>query len=381
PSTTSEVTKTSWFGFAVHDPRQNLNADDWKTLTPTVADTPEDVTTTDDNPSKTFSIVAGNPPYYGAPNSQNSYDGSGGNPDHGGGDDTEAPTAGSDPETAADPANCALSTAYIRDGSMESPWELGFIHRGAKWETLNLKKYYTGKAYQTVTIGSYKYILGGGAYSDGDANILDQVKMTSSAESPEKINIATQRAEILKALFSQIYLGCTIDSSMTVSSMAAGGSLLTMSDANRTTIMDKFKTVSTTNRTRACIADELKTLAVAAGAGTDAAQEELIGKIINLTKVGGQTGSGNYTIVVVAQTIRDIGGDGGTINVYRVSADGSNSGQVACQIGTFDVSADSDADWKDDLYGDEITATQKIIAEVNKDAEGKVTIKNLRYVE
>ncbi|MFA7183432.1 MAG: hypothetical protein WC082_00985 [Victivallales bacterium] len=389
-NTTSEVTQTSWFGFAVHDPRQNLNADDWQALTPTVADTPANVTTTDDNPSKTFSILAGDPPYYGAPNSQNSYDGSGGNPDHGGGDNTEAPTAGSDPETAADPANGALSTAYIRNAPMESPWELGLIHRGAKWETLNLKVYNSDKAYQTVTISGNKYILGGGAYSDGDANILDQVKMTSSAESPEKINLATQKTRIFKALFSQIYLGCTIDSSMSTSSMAAGGTVLSITDTelNETdSVMKKFETASTDNRTRACIAEKLEDIATTKGsATTDAAQEELIGKIINLTKIGGQTGSGDYTVVIVAQTIRDIGGDGSDINITKTSADESATQPVPCQLGSFDIvgptgTSTLDSDWKRNVYGDDITATQKIIAEISKDAEGKVTIKNLQYVD
>ena len=32
-----------------------------------------------------------------------------------------------------------LSTAYIRDGVMTSVWELGFIHRGKPWQTINLK--------------------------------------------------------------------------------------------------------------------------------------------------------------------------------------------------------------------------------------------------
>lgn len=32
-----------------------------------------------------------------------------------------------------------LSTAYIRNAPMQSLWELGVIHRGAAWQTLNLK--------------------------------------------------------------------------------------------------------------------------------------------------------------------------------------------------------------------------------------------------
>ena len=317
------------------------------------------------------------------PNSQNSSYGTGG-------DNTDAPSDGdginTDLETGvADSANSAISTARIRNSAMESPWELGFIHRGAKWETLNLKKYDANKAYGLTVIpvsGGKNYILGGGAYNLGDANILDQIKMTASQKSLEKINIASQKADILKALFSQIEIGCPVNSAVSIASMASGGTLLTMSDANRQTIMDMFTTSSTTdNLTRACVADNLKTFT---GGTTDAAQEELVGKIINLVKIAEQGGSGNYTIVIVSQTIKDVGGDGSDIDITRTSANGSATQSVACRLGRFDMvgpsgSSTLDDNWKENVYGDEITGVQKIVVKIYKGIDNSITIKSFKY--
>ena len=67
---------------------------------------------------------------------------------------------------------------------MQSPWELGFIHRGAAWQTINLKAYNSDEGVATDA--------GGNAYSDGDANILDQIKMSSQTETYGKVNINTE---------------------------------------------------------------------------------------------------------------------------------------------------------------------------------------------
>ncbi len=73
---------------------------------------------------------------------------------------------GYDIEAAPTPAyNAAatnhLSTAHIRNAPMLSPWELGFIHRGKKWQTLNLIKYNKDKAIDAIELNS-KFFLPGG---------------------------------------------------------------------------------------------------------------------------------------------------------------------------------------------------------------------------
>ncbi|MFA4943651.1 MAG: hypothetical protein WC789_02990 [Lentisphaeria bacterium] len=79
---------------------------------------------------------------------------------------------GGDTETTTDPA-VNLSTAYIRNDTPTSLWELGAIHRGAPWQTLRLSKFHPSS----------------GTYADGDAAILDQVKLTNAADSRGRFNV------------------------------------------------------------------------------------------------------------------------------------------------------------------------------------------------
>ena len=139
------VVLTTYFSIQVNDPRQNLCETDWVdsdfTTYPTIAGTLGDKNTSAD------------------------------------------PSTGDDLETATDP-KINISTAYIRNAPMQSPWELGFIHRGAAWQTINLKAYNMTEDTNPDA--------GGNGYSDGDANILDQIKMTANTETYGKVNINSQ---------------------------------------------------------------------------------------------------------------------------------------------------------------------------------------------
>ena len=77
-----------------------------------------------------------------------------------------------DNEKRTDPAyagNDSISTAYIRHGQMLSLWELGAIHRGAPWQTINLKC--------APSRGTRME-----AYQNGDGHLLDQVALASSTD-------------------------------------------------------------------------------------------------------------------------------------------------------------------------------------------------------
>ena len=371
-SSSTDPEQSAWLGFAVHDPRQNLNSEDWLYLTPSV----NAYATAADTPSGTFSIVAGGPPYYGAANSNAP-------------SSTEKPTTGPDLETVSDPANGALSTAFIRNGAMQSPWELGFIHRGKKWETINLKTYDSLKAYKTISIGTApnvkKYLAGGGLHGAGDANILDQIKMTAKAQSLQKINLRSQKNTTFDALFNKVKLGCGIDSAMSVNSIATGVSpagididLSAVSYTDmRTAIIAFFKTAGTANRTRASIAGQL---VLPAGATTDAAKEELIGKIINLTELNGKVGS--FTIIILAQMIKDVGGPvGSPVSISKYSGDTLTSGTQDCEIGVFNADINDINDSKKNIYYDEITAEQKIIVKGYRMIDGNIKITSFQYVD
>lgn len=114
--------------------------------------------------------------------------------DNGSEEKLDAVTDG-DKEKSSDPAwtsdNQHLASAYIRHASMESLWELGCISRAEPWKTLNLKR-------------SNPLALGGDTYDKGDANILDQVTLTSEKSRFGLINLNTDEHFVLETLFYQI---------------------------------------------------------------------------------------------------------------------------------------------------------------------------------
>ena len=117
--------------------------------------------------------------------------------------------------------NQHLSTAFIRNAPMKSLWELGAIHRAAAWQTINLKGCsFNGNRYGLHNAkDSAVNNASGFSYEDGDAAILDQVKLTPKAYSSGKLNVnmfLTDHSDndikewdknIIKALFYNLALG------------------------------------------------------------------------------------------------------------------------------------------------------------------------------
>ena len=388
--------KYGFFGFAVHDPRQNLNGTnndpsgkaDWVILDSNVDSS--------SNPDLVFNITA--VPRYGAPNCQGPTTTLPISPD--------APGSDKDIEnTSNDPANCKVSTAYIRNAPMESPWELGFIHRGARWQTINLTKYDADKAFavQNLTAGSTtstdKYIPGGGSYATGDANILDQIKMVKEAKSLQKVNLktpsntATAASAILEALLSKVNYGSTIvrdaatpANHMTIASIAQGGGTeLTNAEVKTIAlaISDKYKLTANpeTRMTRASVVDKIAldgSVVAGLNSSNDAGREELIGKVINLTKICGNVS--NFALVIVAQTIKDIGGKTSDISITKASVDESRTDEVKCRLSRFDAET-TPANESEYIYGDEITAQKKILVKGYRATDGSVRITSFKFVE
>lgn len=93
-----------------------------------------------------------------------------------------------------------LSSAMIRHGKMRSLAELGLIHRASPFQTLNLKKArYIKRDTDLKTAG-------GASYKEGDANILDQLKLRDNNVMKQygKVNINTASHETLQALFNSV---------------------------------------------------------------------------------------------------------------------------------------------------------------------------------
>ena len=368
-----------WYGWAVHDPRQNLNDEDWVVAEPSSGS--DDATTV-----LSLTGSAGGP-YTGNPNAA-------------GPTPTESPSAGngmtSDKENSSDPAS--FSTAYIRNAAMESPWELGFIHRGARWQTINLKMYDPTKAVTVMPTPPFPspYIAGGESYLLGDANILDQVKMVPDALSPQKINLKNSVTDGFNALLSKVKYGCEINSKMTVLSMAGFPDPVEMTLVSGTelhstddipviseAIKDKYESTVNPERrlTRASVVDKLllPMPSPAISVDTDAKQEELIGKIVNLTKVGRQTG--HFIVIVLAQTIKDVGGPLGTpIKIHKYADDETTNDTQDCEIGVFNAGIDLNNP-EQSIYYDEITSEQKIMLKGRVLGGGKIKILSFQYVD
>ena len=319
-----------YFDSQIADPRQNLLETDW----------------TDSEFSTNSSIGT-----IGSTNSNFS-------PNPGGNTDSEP--------NVSDPWE--ISTAFIRNAPMKSPWELGFIHRGKKWQTINLKKYNSS---------GYAGAGGGNGYTDGDANILDQIKMTGDISIYGKVNLNTSLVSVLKALFQKIRVGSDVKEEASTdgpgSLKKADGTLADEVDATfalafANDVLDYNGAVGgTIYYTRAQLlrsSDILTSVLCYDGAidlnrDNDATQEEIIGKFINLTQAQGS--SNELTVIVIAQKIDDIGVPGTT---DTVEVDG-----VDCMTGRYD------------LGGDKILATQKIMSAVIKNPDTHTfKIKKFEYL-
>lgn len=222
-------------------------------------------------------------------------------------------------ETVTDPAfdgTNHMSTAHIRNAPMISPWELAFIHRGAKWETLNLKAYNEEKARSLIKINLKDYLPGGGKYSEGDANILDQIKMTiDPISNDKKLNLADATDGVLKGFLGGLYLGCepnlddtklpktpnvdgSFDANNFVDLLARSGSEASVPDS----WIDGIKNIRE-NSTRAGLA-----LAGVLHQGTtEASKTEIIGKIINLVEINKDSPMEYFEAIILSQSIKDVG--------------------------------------------------------------------------
>lgn len=376
------VSKFCWYGWAVHDPRQNLNENDWVPLSPQKGDDAKLVlsftSTGTGNPGDpyVYSGVANADPTAPEPTD----------------DPSNMSSTWYDKESSSDPVN--LSTAHIKNAPMESPWELGFISRGFKWQTINLKTYDADKGVKTfkLTTPDRDYIAGGGRYSSGDANILDQIKMTPDALSPQKMNLNSSALDVFIALLTKVRTGCTIGPNISINSMAGvdpvtqtvlSGTELPTVDIEDigNFIIDKYKsTIDSEKRlTRASVVDKLLLPAGTVTADTDAKQEELIGKILNLTKFGAKTGY--FTVIVLSQSIKDVGGINTTIPISKYSVDGLTSDTQGCKIGVFDAKINDPNDYKTNIYYDEIAGEQKIMLRGRSLGGGNIKIISFQYID
>lgn len=325
-----------------------------------------------------------------------------------------------DAELATDPAwrgsadDEHLSTAFIRNAPMESLWELGAIHRGSAWQTLNLtsaKK--PGSSTESVGAEDMRQSMGwadpGTSYEGGDGGILEQVKMSDDAYCMGKVDVnmlcestsvnpeySSWDDDVGKAIFYNLKLGHTFQNYLDKSLPDTG--LTVISDDSAAKAVPYLK--QSTDRpfeNRAQFLDWTDGVSggkLANGYGEvidsttyeawpDAKREELVGKTINLLKAD-VSPSTAIQMVVVAQTVRDLMGP-----VVRFDYEGKSVTKDDCKYGVFDVkdTASTPEGLKDEpekkfVYFDEITGEVKAIVDLYRNPiTQQIIIRQIEYVE
>lgn len=166
------------------------------------------------------------------------------------------------------------STAFIRNAPIESLWELGVIHRGQPGCTLNLAKFSDVSAMPSD-------------WADGDAAILDQVKIGPAVSTRGKYNANAFNPPVLALLMNGIEDTPSLD----------------FDYDNHIYSSDDFDN-STPSRNRGAFVNKLKPIIedLSGNADNDVAREAFIGRTANLLS----TRYESYTIAIVGQALREL---------------------------------------------------------------------------
>jgi hypothetical protein len=164
----------------------------------------------------------------------------------------------------------SYSTAFIPNRPFRSLWELGAIHRGEPFRTINLTAFSAA----------------GGSYADGDAAILDQVKIGPLKKTRGKFNANSSNP----AAFVELLRGINItDKYGSACSYSTPG-------YNAPTTLDK-----TASTNRGVFASRIPTSGLyVPEPANDREREALIGRTANLLT----TRMDKYTVLVVGQALK-----------------------------------------------------------------------------
>ncbi len=283
-------------------------------------------------------------------------------------------TAAKDLETATEPEN--ISTAYIANKPMQSLAELGAIHRAAKWQTLNLRK-------SATRIWDAKYdperddltSTEGYTYEDGDAAILDQVKLTPLVFSAGKVNLNIY-PESNNFLFKALFRNILWEVDHHAKYEGAGGRIDDVRANSLCTTLGGSKVDSRGYfLSRGHFIDYMNAHSAGnfSAIGNTDAQNEIIPAVSAGLTSTYTTSPSVIQYILVAQSIRDVGTKDG-IDMERVNKDGSDIVTKNVKSGVFD--------YENGIYFDEITGETKMLVTIQIDeANGKIRLLKKEYID
>ncbi len=263
-----------------------------------------------------------------------------------------------DLQSEKDPANMVV---YIRNNVMKSPWELGFIHRGTPWQTINLKSVEVSAKNELATEMTY--------FNDG--LLMDKLKFTNDANTYKfNINYPTIRAGIFDILLNGIRYHAPadiskkdMDESDTYTTALSDTAKDELTEYISMKYYDKKDKFYPHYVSRAQLVNVITNWARNGSSSpvkgeSDIHIEEFIGKIVPLTRCGDTVE--HFTVFAVAQSIKDVKG-----TAYIFNTDGSvktkksglnHGGTVECEV----------KDGKLDYY-DKITSETFLVARLRRE--------------
>jgi hypothetical protein len=169
-------------------------------------------------------------------------------------------------------SDTGLSTGFIRNGPMQSLWELGAIHRGEPWRTVDLK-----------------------SFSSGDAKLLSQCKIGPWTITTGKFNANSPLPAPWQVLLSNLR-----DDALYFNPAPAGAP----SYIDAVAVVTALGLPAGSGRfvERGQVAD-FAPLSNYTGATTDRERESVIGRIANLLTVR----QNYFTVLVHGQSVKDLG--------------------------------------------------------------------------
>ncbi len=317
-------------------------------------------------------------------------------------------------------AEKCISTAVIRNAPMMSPWELGFIHRGIPFQTINLLKAggignNLGTADQPELAedahapGNFTSLtsLEGTLYKHGDAGILDQIKMTDLTKSYGKIDFSaletepanwitggisfeTLKKELLKSLFENLKTHSPAKFVEQVKNRDKAPSTTDLPESNHSvTCKDEwFSDLLKTSLRSKIFGDNPDFYDSFKALTTDAAREEVIGKIINLIEGRGASLPTVFKVVIAAQAIRDLEG-----SITKLDSSGAPQTKSDAASGKFDATIKSKtgvagSDEDSSIYYDEILGSCRMLVTIEKlhyfesdEPRARLRVKQIEYLD